>query len=76
MSNWQNKAHRVIADLCRESYLTVNRYKDGTMRKRHVPYSVPLVAGQLIECLNMNDELRAKQIFMCMVIAPEWRGEY
>ncbi len=56
---WKRKAHRLIADMCRESYLLANKG-----RKRHVPYSVPADAAFLIECLTNNDEVGAKNYFI------------
>lgn len=57
--DWQDKAHRIIASLCREAYIAANNGK-----KRHVPYDVPDTAKRLVECLSRNDELEAKRIFM------------
>ena len=57
--SWRDKAHREIASLCLVSYQQANKG-----RKRHVPYSVPEQAKELIECLDTNDEDRAKAIFV------------
>lgn len=64
MNTWKEKAHRVINDLCRQSYLKSNRLPDGTLRKRHVPYSIPQEAQDLIRCLKDNDEVGAKEMFL------------
>ena len=61
---WRAKANEIIGTLCRESYLAANTTKSGKRRKRHVPYSVPVTAKALVECLNKNDEVRAKNIFL------------
>lgn len=62
--NWKDKAHRIIGNLSRQSYLAANRLSNGTMRKRHVPYVIPELAQDLIACLNTNDEHKAKAIFL------------
>lgn len=64
MKPWRKKAHREIGKLCLTSYKQSNQKKDGTYQKRHVSYSVPQLAEELIQCLNTNNELRAKQIFV------------
>jgi hypothetical protein len=61
---WRNKAHRVIYALCQQSYLQANLLPNGTLRKRHVPYSVPDEAEQLVKCLQNNDEETAKSLFL------------
>ena len=61
---WQDKAHRIIAALCLESYSKTNTKKDGGKYKTHRPYIVPQEAEILIECLNTNDEHRAKSMFV------------
>ena len=65
-STWEDKAHRVIADLCATSYHQANTRKDGTRYKKHRSYSIPFLAERLIECLNTNNELEAKAIFIGM----------
>lgn len=61
---WQDKVHRVISDLCTQSYEQANRRPNGQLRRRHVPYSVPAVAALLIECLESDDEERAKAVML------------
>jgi len=61
---WREKAHRIIAALCRQSYEQANRLPNGMLRKRHKPYSVPEVAQRLVDCLGRDDEATAKSIFM------------
>lgn len=63
-NNWQDKANRIIAQECKRSYEQKNRLKNGQLRKKHVPYPVPELAEELIECLGQNDEERAKAIFI------------
>jgi hypothetical protein len=60
MKAWQEKAHRLIYNLCKTSYQQAN-YKKS---KKHIPYSVPELAQELIDCLNTEDEVRAKDIFL------------
>jgi hypothetical protein len=64
MQTWRDKAHRIISDLCRQSYLQAETTKAGKRRKRHVPYSVPQAAQDLIDCIKTNNEERAKAIFL------------
>lgn len=71
MSTWQDKAHRLIADMCRTSYLQTNRKPNGRLYKRHRPYSVPLHAQELVECLRREDEVGAKQIFHLLACVPD-----
>ena len=61
---WRNKAHKIINSLCRQSYLKENQLNNGKLRKKHVPYSVPEEAKELIDCLNRNDEEKAKEMFL------------
>jgi hypothetical protein len=59
---WQQKADRLIGEYC----LAAWREANPIGRKRHKPYSVPEVAQELAECLDTNDELRAKQLFQLL----------
>jgi hypothetical protein len=63
MATWQAKAHRIIKAACEQSYRQAN-YRRGRKLKRHHPYTVPAIAEQLIECLNTNNEERAKALFL------------
>lgn len=56
---WRKKADRLIAVACRQAWLGA-----GNPSKRHKPYGVPGIAQDLIECLDSNDENRAKEIFL------------
>jgi hypothetical protein len=60
---WERHAHEIIGKMCLASYESSNRMKDGSLRKKRVPYSVPSVAHELIECLNTRNEHRAKLLF-------------
>lgn len=63
--SWRDKAHRIIGELSRQSYMEANGLTpSGRIRKNHVPYSIPQVAVDLIDCLNTDDEERAKAIFL------------
>lgn len=64
MKAWAKKAHREIGKMCAESYRQVNQKPDGTWYNRHRPYAVPEVAERLIQCLNEDDEVTAKAIFI------------
>lgn len=62
--SWQEKAHRIIARLARESYLKANTSPGGNLYKKHRPYSLPETARALVDALGRNDEERAKAIFV------------
>jgi hypothetical protein len=64
MRTWHDKAHDVIAALCRASYEASNRLPNGKLRKRHVPYAVPDTAQRLVAALGANDEETAKAILL------------
>jgi hypothetical protein len=62
---WRDKAERIIGTLSQQAYHDANAPKHGRpWRKRHVPYSIPQLAKDLVECLNTNDEERAKALFL------------
>jgi hypothetical protein len=65
---WEDKAHRLIYNLCRASYLQANTKKDGTKYKKHRPYTVPEFAEKLVDVLGWHDrkkaELEAKRLFL------------
>ena len=63
---WQEKAHRLIAEMCEASY----RQSNPPGKRRHVPYSVPALAQELVACLNANDEERAKAVFPAYDVLP------
>jgi hypothetical protein len=63
-ADWRDKANRLIAAACRQSQLQANTKPDGTRYKKHRPYSVPAVAKNLIDCLNADDEHRAKSLYL------------
>ena len=64
MEPWKEKAHAVIAALSKKSYEQANRLSNGRLRKRHVPYSIPEQAQQLVKCLGNEDEEGAKALFV------------
>jgi hypothetical protein len=68
---WHNKAQHLIGEMCLTSYRQENTKPDGTKYRRHRAYSVPVLAQDLIECLNTEDEHRAKSIFMALHFTPE-----
>ena len=75
MTPWKEKANREIFRMCAESHRHMNQYSDGTWRKRHAPYSVPWLAEELIDCLNKDDEHRAKAAFIKMAAVPQWEND-
>lgn len=60
MKTWQDKAHKIIAQECLQAQRAANRQR----RKQHIPYHVPPIAQALVECLDTDDEVRAKSIFV------------
>jgi hypothetical protein len=64
MTPWREKANRVIGQLCRESWRKANHDKNGNRYKRHRPYTVPEDAQTLVDCLNKDDEVTAKALFI------------
>lgn len=72
---WQDKAHRVIAECCKTSYLHSNQMPNGRLRKRHVPYAVPALAEDLIGCLKRNDEVQAKALFIRLAFSPDFAND-
>jgi hypothetical protein len=60
MTPWRAKCHRIINNLSNEAY----KEKNPVPGKRHRPYTVPQLAADLVECLNKDDELKAKQLFL------------
>jgi hypothetical protein len=61
---WRIKADRLIFKLSQQSSRQAQRSPRGARYKRHHQYSVPDLARQLVECLNTNDEHRAKALFL------------
>ena len=76
MSNltWRDKAHRLIADACRASYLQANTSPSGKRYKKHRDYAVPQAAEDLIRCLDTDDEHGAKALFWNYIYTPELLG--
>jgi hypothetical protein len=60
---WRRKAHTIIESLAWQSYQQTNYDRSGRKYKKHRPYRLPMVAEVLVECLNTNDEIRAKVLF-------------
>jgi len=61
---WRKKVNERIYELSKESYEQNNRLKNGRLRKKYVPYSVPPVSQELVKCLGQDDEERAKAILL------------
>jgi hypothetical protein len=68
---WEYKAEKIISELCLESYKQANYFKNGQKKKKHVPYSVPAIAQELLNCIKTDDEEKAKAIFIKLSIIPE-----
>lgn len=65
---WREKANKLIEKMSFDAYKKANILPSGQKRKKHVPYSIPFHAEQLVECLKDNDEERAKAIFHLLTI--------
>lgn len=61
---WRNKARRIIAVHCMAAYLASNKMPNGSIRKRHLPYSVPPIAAALVAALADDDEYEIKRLFI------------
>jgi hypothetical protein len=61
---WKIKANKIVGALCRKSYVEANFLKSGKKRKKHVPYSVPQEAVDLLRFVARNDEHGAKALMM------------
>lgn len=65
---WEQKAHRIIGQYCRESYLAANPYAPGGRlrhrsagrKRKHVPYATPEIARALVQALGNHDH-RARE---------------
>ena len=62
--SWRTKADRIIGELSFQAWHAANHDKAGRRYKKHRPYTIPLMADRLVECLSASDELAAKQIFI------------
>lgn len=63
MEPWEQKAHRLIAEMARAAFERANRLPNGQLRKKHVPYTLPNDAVRLVKYLGENDEVGAKALF-------------
>lgn len=61
---WQEKVHKVIARAATDAYNKANRNKNGSLKKKHVPYTLPVWVDDLVSCLNKDDEEEAKRIML------------
>jgi hypothetical protein len=73
---WQDKAQKIVSELCMESYRRANYFSNGKKRKRHVPYSVPSMALDLLKCIKNDDEETAKAIMLRYTLIPESGMDY
>ena len=70
---WEDKAHRLISAMCLTAYQKANP-KPLYGKKKAKPYQVPALAQTLVECLNTNNEEKAKAIFLTYnLIADEYK---
>lgn len=58
--NWISKAkedlNKIISNQCLESYLKMNRKKDGTFYKKHRPYTIPEESQRAVEYLTILEK--------------------
>ena len=64
MEPWIDKANRIIKTLSEKSYRDANIMKNGRKRKIYVPYSIPELAENLVQCISEGKEMRAKALFL------------
>jgi hypothetical protein len=62
--SWQDKAKQLVAEHSMQAYKQANFLANGKRRARHVPYSLPEIATALIKCMNGDDEVEAKRLFV------------
>ena len=57
---WQGKANRII------SILSLHAFKEANPKPNRKAkfYRMPDLASELVECLNTDDEIRAKALFL------------
>ncbi len=72
--SWRDKAHAIIAAECRRSYEQANRLPNGRLRRRHVPYTVPALAQQMIDYLGRDAEHEAKAEFVRLAVCEGRSG--
>ncbi len=63
MTPWKEKANRLISNLSHQAWKEAN-FRNGKQLKRYVPYTIPPLARELVECLDTDNEERAKALFM------------
>ena len=61
---WRHKAHKIIGEISYAAWERANTKKNGARYKKHRAYTVPELATKLIKCLDKNDEVGAKRIFI------------
>lgn len=60
MPVWREKANYMIAKLSLGAY----KRENPVPGKKHKPYAIPELAADLVVCLDDNDEVRAKSLFL------------
>ena len=73
---WRDKAEKEIEAMSMAAYREANFCKrTGKRYKEHRQYAIPILAQELVDCLEKNDEERAKAIFIYTAIIPESRRD-
>lgn len=68
---WKDRVNKLVSEMCFESWRKENTKKDGSRYVKHRPYRVPQIACLLVDCLNKNDEARAKALMFELMDVPE-----
>jgi hypothetical protein len=63
-TTWHDVVKRAIAEQCRAAYLQANTARNGALRRKHMPYSVPDLARAMIAALDNNDEYEGKRLLL------------
>ena len=71
---WRDKVHEVVELAALESYRHMN-YRDGRRLKRHVPYTLPGWADDLVKSLGQDDEEACKAIMLSYDAMKVRRGK-
>lgn len=64
MEAWRTKVFHVINVLSFDAWKRANHNKHGRRYKTHRQYALPDEATALVRCLDLNNEVEAKEIMM------------
>lgn len=60
---WRDRAKQMIAVAAKEAYIAAGNPWPAKHGKKHKQYTLPMWCVELIDCMNRDDEYRAKCIF-------------